>query len=163
TQNADGGWSYQPTTVGMGNKAVDVSGSTPAMTCAGLIGLAAFHGAAAAGYQEKGPGARVVHKVTEEGGLKMALTAVGTDGGPADARGAARQEGGCLRRQRAEGRHVHTHAGPGPRRPHGPRRQAARQARRGVRRRPTGPATARRPGGAAGADVGRVSRHQGGD
>jgi hypothetical protein len=47
SQNADGGWSY---TSAMGPSAVmmgRMGGSTPAMTCAGLLGLAAGHGVAA--------------------------------------------------------------------------------------------------------------------
>jgi hypothetical protein len=47
SQNPDGGWSY---TAGMGPSAVmmgRMGGSTPAMTCAGLLGLAAGHGVAA--------------------------------------------------------------------------------------------------------------------
>jgi hypothetical protein len=47
SQNPDGGWSY---TSAMGPSAVmmgRMNGSTPAMTCAGLLGLAAGHGVAA--------------------------------------------------------------------------------------------------------------------
>ncbi len=47
TQNSDGGWSYSSTVGGLG-------GSTPSMTCAGLLGLAAAHGATAEIALEKG-------------------------------------------------------------------------------------------------------------
>jgi hypothetical protein len=55
TQFQDGGWSYVPTPGGFYNK--DIS---PAMTCAGLIGLAVGHGAAVEVAKEK-RGVRVIN------------------------------------------------------------------------------------------------------
>ena len=47
TQQPDGGWVYQPPTPGVPTIAMgEVTGTRPAMTCAGLLGLALSHGSA---------------------------------------------------------------------------------------------------------------------
>jgi hypothetical protein len=47
SQNAEGGWGYSSNIGGPGFRMPGMHGSTPTMTCAGLLGLAAGHGVAA--------------------------------------------------------------------------------------------------------------------
>src|SRR5579885_453943 len=82
SQNADGGWSYvpmgrmpgpRPPMMGPGN------GSTPAMTCAGLLGLAVHHGAVNDKAKEKGgrPARDPGNDAVVQAGLRALGTCIG--------------------------------------------------------------------------------------
>jgi hypothetical protein len=95
SQNQDGGWSYNPSTLPnvphfpggriMPSAAMGGMGSTPAMTCAGLLGLALSHGGAAEAVlrtQQKEPGRENKTKRPPEpnrdAAVKAGLAALGT-------------------------------------------------------------------------------------
>jgi hypothetical protein len=66
-QQRDGGWPYTVIT--------DTS-STPTMTCAGLLGLVAQHGAAAEAIRDKKPGSRQLVRLGEDAALNAGLAAL---------------------------------------------------------------------------------------
>jgi hypothetical protein len=80
SQNADGGWSYFYMAAGPGPVAVIHDGSSAAMTCAGLLGLAVGQGAAQEAAVQKDPKAKprdLGRDVNIRAGLAALSTAVG--------------------------------------------------------------------------------------
>jgi hypothetical protein len=78
-QNPDGGWSYSPL-LEPGAAAIPGGDSTPAMTCAGLLGLAAAHAAAAeaAGRRDPNKPAAGARDLNKDINVKAGLLAVGS-------------------------------------------------------------------------------------
>jgi hypothetical protein len=68
TQNAEGGWGYT----------LHIPGSTAAMTCAGLLGLAVAHGAALEIAKEKGADTRPARDLAKDPAIKRGLGALST-------------------------------------------------------------------------------------
>jgi hypothetical protein len=88
TQNADGGWSYiqMPPNMGRGGPPMMMNGpgmgSTPAMTCAGLLGLALGHGSAMestlrAGLPGSAPAPRRQRDIGDDKSIKAGIAFLG--------------------------------------------------------------------------------------
>lgn len=89
SQNADGGWGYVPSLGRRGGV-----GSTPAMTCAGLLGLAVAHGAAQEAVlrtdpksREAKPAPRILRDPARDPAVRAGLLALGTVLGQPGVRG----------------------------------------------------------------------------
>ncbi len=78
TQNADGGWGYRLSSVGLG-----AADTTPGMTCAGVLGLSVAQGMVLATGRTAGPNVRQAFDPAHDVALRKALARVSLNvGGP---------------------------------------------------------------------------------